>query len=291
MELRSRSSDHPQPAAFSTTWAIKPCAVSQSATGTGPRLQLWEPRNFEWNQVRTPIRSLPDGLEGLRILHVSDLHMQARWWPVYDELIERIQRDPPDLLLFTGDFVESKRNHVPAVPFVHRLLDGFTARLGCFAILGNHDRYHFAPRLDGTPVTLLNGQTARIDHQGSMLEIIGLPGVHRRDLTNEFVASCGSKAPGTLRIILSHYPDHIRRTGSLRPDLFLAGHTHGGQVCLPGRIPILRHDSLPRRLCSGVHSWNDTWLVVSRGFGFSGLPVRAFCPSEVIELTLTRTMR
>jgi predicted MPP superfamily phosphohydrolase len=68
--------------------------------------------------------------------------------------------------------------------------------------------------------------------------------------------------------------------------LFLAGHTHGGQVCFPGKVPIIRHDSLASRLVSGIHRYHDTWLVVTRGLGFSSYPIRLFCPAEVIELTL-----
>ena len=92
----------------------------------------------------------------------------------------------------------------------------------------------------------------------------------------------------TVRIVLSHYPDHLLRTRHLHPDLFLCGHTHGGQVCLPGGYPILRHDSSPRRLCTGIHWIERTWMVVNRGFGFSGMPVRLFCPAEVLDLRLTR---
>ena len=93
----------------------------------------------------------------------------------------------------------------------------------------------------------------------------------------------------TLRIVLSHFPDHLPRVQyALQPDLFLAGHTHGGQVCLPGGWPILRHDTMPRRLCSGIHWVERTWLVANRGFGFSGMQLRLFCPAEVLDLRLTR---
>jgi len=84
-----------------------------------------------------------------------------------------------------------------------------------------------------------------------------------------------------------HFPDHLRRTAKLQPHLFLAGHTHGGQVCLPGRIPILKHDAMPRRCCSGIHRVGDTWLIVNRGFGYTTLPIRVFCPPEVLEIELT----
>jgi hypothetical protein len=85
---------------------------------------------------------------------------------------------------------------------------------------------------------------------------------------------------------MQHYPDQIRRVEMLHPDLVLAGHTHGGQICLPGGIPILKHDSLPVKYCQGLHRWKSSWLHVGRGFGFSSIAVRSFCPPQVVELKL-----
>jgi predicted MPP superfamily phosphohydrolase len=256
-----------------------------------------KPWLFEWNVAHLAVPSLAPGLEGLRIVHVTDLHLRQRWHRLYDDLMARLRAEEPDLLLVTGDFVDDKRDHRPALPVLYRLLDAFRARLGCFAIVGNHDRYGMARRLRRTHVTMLEdpARPAYVRHGGATIELIGLPGVHRRDLTPDVLESlprrdaAGSAASprADLRIVLSHFPDHLRRTGEiLRPDLFLAGHTHGGQCCLPGRVPILRHDSLPRRLCSGVHRVGDTWLVVSRGLGTTTIPLRVFCPPEVIELKL-----
>jgi predicted MPP superfamily phosphohydrolase len=260
-----------------------------------------QPSRFEWNVAHLPVPSLSPALEGLRIVQVTDLHLRQRWHRIYDELMDRLRRDPPDLLLLTGDFVDDKRDHRPALPVLYRMFDAFRARLGCYAIVGNHDRYGMARRLRGTHVTVLEEphRPVRVRHGGATIELIGLPGVHRKDLTQDVLDSLprrdapasepgpASAPPADLRIVLSHFPDHLRCTQEiLRPDLFLAGHTHGGQCCLPGRVPILRHDSLPRRLCSGVHRVGDTWLVVCRGIGTTTIPLRVFCPPEVIEVRM-----
>lgn len=253
-----------------------------------PSLVHWRgPREFEWRRVPLGIADLPEELIGLRILHLSDFHTRAYWPPVYDTLLERIHADPPDLILFTGDFVESRRDHMPAVPHVKRLVAGFRARLGCYGTLGNHDLYHFAPHLDGTNVTLLEGARRLIPLDNAAVEIIGLPGVHRDDLDDEFLRGLPPRQPRTLRVVMSHFPDHFPRALRLEPHLFLTGHTHGGQVCLPGGVPIITHTNLPRRLCRGVHRLGDTWFVANRGLGFSGLPLRVLCPPEVLELELT----
>ncbi len=226
-------------------------------------------------------------MRNLRILHLSDLHIRKRWLPAYEQLLERIASKPPDLLLFTGDFVESKRNNSPALPALRRLIEGFSTRLGCFAITGNHDGRSMAKSLEGLPIRLIQHQREMIPIAGTFIELIGLVGFRRHELDENWIRSLPPKQPGVPRIILGHYPDQIRRVRHLEPDLYLSGHTHGGQICLPGRIPLLGHDTLPRRFRSGIHRFENTWLVVSRGFGFSGPPIRLFCPSEVIDIKLT----
>ena len=262
----------------------------------GAWLQFRPPKDIEWNVARLPIRGLPPALEAIKIVHLTDLHLKRAWLDGYDLLLAQLERARPDLLLVTGDFVDNKRNHAAALPTLYRLLEGFRARLGCFGVLGNHDRPELGPRLGNTNVRLLTGKRELIEVEGAggdgggTIELIGLEGVDRRDLTQEYVHSLPprDRLPGAVRIVLSHYPDHLKRVRSLRPDVFLAGHTHGGQCCLPGGIPILRHDSYPRRLCAGVHRVGQTWLVVGRGIGATGLPLRVFCPPEAIEIHLTR---
>jgi len=254
----------------------------------GPPFQLFTAQGFEWNNAQIPIPDLPPELDGFRILHLSDLHASKWWDPAYDDLIARVRATPPDLILFTGDFVEDKHDHRNTLPTIRRLMNSLTARLGIVSILGNHDG-----DLLGLPLATLN--LTMIDHRrlamhcgSATLELIGIAGVEREDFDPGFLHSLAPKAAGTLRIILSHYPDLIRKSAFLHADLFLAGHTHGGQVCLPGKIPIVRHDSLPLKYISGINRFHGTWLIVNRGFGFSSLPIRLFCPAEVIEITLRK---
>ena len=262
----------------------------------GRWLQLGRPRDFEWNVARLPFRDLHPDLDGLRIVHVTDLHLRGAWAPAYDRLMDRLSAAAPDLLLVTGDFVDSKRDHAAALPVLYRLLTAFRARLGCFGVIGNHDTLSFLGRLDDTTVRLIGGQRHVVPVGRTAVELIGLPGAIRKDLPPGFADTMPPRAaapPGAMRVVLSHFPDHLRRTAALRPDLFLAGHTHGGQVCLPGMVPIIKHDTLPRRLCSGAHrvetaAGHPTWLVVGRGLGTTTLPVRVFCPPEVVEIVLKR---
>ncbi|MDB5291952.1 MAG: Phosphoesterase [Phycisphaerales bacterium] len=252
-------------------------------------VQFFPPTRIEWTRLRLPMANLPPGLDGLRILHVSDLHLKTRWPAAYDGLLDRIAQNPPDLLLFTGDFVDNKYDHRPAMPFVRRMVEGWAARAGRFAIHGNHDSYAIGTALRETGVRFVDGKREIVDLPGGgRIELIGLPGRRRLELSRRFLNSIPAKDPTILRIVLAHFPDHFRRARGLKADLFLAGHTHGGQVCLPTGRPILTHDSLPPPWATGAHRVDDTWLVVSRGLGYTGLPVRAFCTPEVGEVTLTQ---
>jgi len=260
-----------------------------SVPDPGSWLQIRHAKRFEWTQAQLPIPDLPADLDGIRLLHLSDLHIRNSWSPAYDQLVQQVEQSPPDLILFTGDFIEYKHDFRGALPVIRRLVERLKARLGFVSILGNHDGDLLSLPLRAMGITVLNHQCLRVAAATASLEILGLVGIDRLDLNMHWMRSIGPKPPQTVRIVLSHFPDLIRPSVALKPDLFLAGHTHGGQICLPGRIPIIRHDSLPRKFWLGIHRAHGTWLVVNRGMGFStALQLRLFCPAEVIEIRLRR---
>src|SRR5262249_19671015 len=105
----------------------------------GRWLQLLPPGRFARTRVTLPVFSLPPSLSGLRIAHLTDVHMRRRWMGAYDELLEQIRADPPDLVLFTGDLVEHRRTQPRELELAQRFIERLSARLGVFAIFGNHD--------------------------------------------------------------------------------------------------------------------------------------------------------
>jgi predicted MPP superfamily phosphohydrolase len=243
---------------------------------------------FEWTQIRLPVRGLAPELAGLKIVHLSDFHTRGSWSPGYGELVDRVNSATSDLVLVTGDFIDDKNDHRAGLPVLRKFLPRLKSRLGVYGILGNHDVDLIEPYLIEMGVNVIDGRRVVLEGSGQgSIELIGLPGRARVDLDRHFIASVPQKSPGTLRIVMSHYPDHVKRVRPLAADLFLAGHTHGGQCCLPGGWPIITHDRLPRRLSKGVHRYEGTWLVVSRGIGFAGMPLRVFCPGEVGEIVVT----
>lgn len=279
---------------------IQSCPLN--VLSAGQIFQWRNPGPVEWSCAAVPIPGLPAALRGLRIVQLTDLHFRLHWHAGHDQLLQTLRDRRPDLILITGDFVDSKRLPPAAVAFACRFVeqvDQLRAPLGLFGIFGNHDDDRLLAPLSEAGVQILDGHRTLIHHNGAALELIGIPGPYRKHLTQAFVETLPQKSPQTPRLILGHYPDHLPKLLPLEPDLYFAGHTHGGQCCLPAQsalrrrrpgqtigIPIIRHDSLPPRLCSGLHRVGSTWLCIPRGIGFSGLPMRLFCPSQVIELEL-----
>ena len=254
----------------------------------GPWLQIKAAYRMEWNRYDLPIAGLDPRLEGFRILHLTDLHLKPAWYRAYDNLLQEIREKQPDVILFTGDLIDDKRDHRPALPVLHKFIEHLESRLGTFAILGNHDGDLLMPELAEMNCRLMDGQTIVLEEGRGGVELIGLQGPYRIDFDESNHRHIPAKSPHRARVVMSHYPDLIKCTAHLQPDVFLAGHTHGGQICLPGGRPLLTHDSLPKNMAKGLHRVGNTWLNVPRGMGFSGLPFRFFCPAEVVELRLTQ---
>lgn len=242
---------------------------------------------YEWRRLGLPVRGLPKVLEGLRIVHLTDMHMIKRWRPAYDELHDRLRRDPPDLVLITGDFVDNTLDHRPALPIAERFCKGLTSRLGIFGITGNHDGDLLGPRLAGWNVQFIHRKMIRLETDEAAIELIGLPSVRRMSFDPDWIASLPARSEGVPRIVLAHYPDQVRYVTSLKADVVLSGHTHGGQICLPGGRALITHDTLPKGMARGVHRFGETLLVISRGLGTTRWPIRMFCSAQVIEVRLT----
>lgn len=249
-------------------------------------LEVLRLRNFDWTRMTLPVRAVPASVAALRMVHLSDIHLRYAWEPAYTRLHEELAADPPDLIFLTGDVIDNRRDHRPAMPLVERFLSGLRSRLGIFAILGNHDTYALGEDMRKLGVQMIGGQQRIVEVEEAELELIGLPGLRRHHLPTHFARRFAAPQEDRPRVVLGHFPDHVLLTPELRADIYLAGHTHGGQVCLPSGFAPMRHDTLPRHQCKGAHRINGTWLVVSRGLGFSQARIRMFCPAEAGEIRL-----
>lgn len=264
----------------------KPRGCGPQHDKSGPLVQWLMPNEYVAKKAHLSIAGLPATLRGIRLLHLTDLHLGRRWGKANDLLIARVCDNPPDLILFTGDFVENRFDHRVGLANTLRLFAALKANHGVYAITGNHDPDVMQPYLRDAGIHFVTHRRLLVEINGGLVELIGFPGQARQDLDRNFIDQIPPRKAGLPRIILSHYPDLFPAALPLDPDLYLTGHTHGGQICLPTGWPPLTHDRMPRQFAKGIHRFGRTWYVASNGFGFTGVALRLFCPTETIEIEL-----
>jgi predicted MPP superfamily phosphohydrolase len=225
----------------------------------------------------------------MTVLHVTDMHV-TRWTKRLTMWEQKLGELRPDVLAVTGDLGHRSWLWKKSLPNVSRLMDAVKPAMGAYFILGNHDSLKLGPGLerDAAPCRrLLENETVFLEKKGERLALIGVH-QHRR-IDTDILAAMRDVTPADFKLMLLHYPDLIYPAMAAGADVCLAGHTHGGQICWPDGSPMMRHDVLPKAMCTGVHKLNGTWMVVNRGIGAAGIRLRMFCPPQVMMLTLKRS--
>jgi len=237
------------------------------------------------NEFSAALDGLKRSLHGLRIAHVSDLHFR-RWDRVVDEAQRLLRTLDYDLLVATGDFAAQPRKWVRAYDMCRRFFGFLQPRYGAYAVLGNHDHPAMADQT-AAPFRLLRNEHVRLNVNGSC---VVLAGVEQTKRTYAEVASAIAGAPTSAPVILlAHYPSTVYHVPADRVRLVLSGHTHGGQIRVPGMGCLWTNDRIPRRLARGLHKVAGTCLHVSAGLGVSPpILVRNRCPPELSIITLSR---
>jgi hypothetical protein len=238
----------------------------------------------QWIEVTSPTLRLPGcppGWQGARIAHLTDVHV-GRWISLEQvaEMVALANAAKPDLIFFTGDLV-SPRSAI--TPQLGKVLAGLEAELGVFAVLGNHDHWTDPRRirrlLSEAGIRELRNEGTLLQRKGDPLWLAGTT-----DLWEE--TPCLEKAMvgapvGVPRLLMQHNPDFAEElTPADGVDFMVSGHTHGGQVRLPGKLPIIlpiRH----RRYAAGMVRGPGCGVYVSRGLGVIGPGVRFNCRPEL----------
>ncbi|MEW6427420.1 MAG: CDP-archaeol synthase [Thermodesulfobacteriota bacterium] len=231
--------------------------------------------------------SLPQSFDGYRILLLTDLHLDGLP-ELTDRLIEQIDGLEVDLCLLAGDYrMEMYGPLAPAMRLLERLIARVRSRDGVFGVLGNHDCIEMVPDLEDAGIVMLINDAVAIERQGERIWIVGIDDPHFYKV-HDPAAAYRDVPPGAFSIFLAHSPEAVRDVLPHRPDLYLCGHTHGGQVCLPGGGKIFTHCRAPRAITSGRWQFEGMTGYTSRGAGASGLPLRFHCPGEITLITLRR---
>lgn len=231
------------------------------------------------------LRSLPEPLDGLRILHLSDFHFDLvpELADVVAGLLEEVACD---VCVMTGDYRESlTMTGERGVHLAAGIAERYVGQVPVYACLGNHDLWHDQEILEKAGIRMLVNEHAVYERDGARLYFCGVddPGYHR---TDDFAAAYEGVPEGACSVALVHSPCAYARAAAAGASLMLCGHTHGGQICLPGGIPILSHSKCPRRMIAGTWKYGSMQGYTSRGIGANAVPVRFFCRGEIVIHTL-----
>ena len=229
------------------------------------------------------LRELPPAFEGFRILHISDLHLDMNAQMPH-ALIERVRDLDYDLCVLTGDF--RAKTYGPYAAAVEALQQVRVHLKGpVFGILGNHDSIRMVPGLEAAGVRMLLNESVRIEHAGQVIYLAGVDDAHYYRMANIDRAMRDIPREATA-ILLSHTPEIFRHAAYSGFAAMLSGHTHGGQICLPGGFPLMLNARCPRRFCAGAWRFHDMHGYTSVGSGASIVDVRFNCPPEVVVHSL-----
>jgi uncharacterized protein len=246
------------------------------------RLPLNEILQLEVTRWTVDVPRMAPALDGLSIVHLSDFHFTGRVGKAYFREVVRASNElRPDLVCLTGDLVDR-----PAcLDWIPGTFGQLSARHGVYFILGNHDR-----KADAGGLRRTLEQAGLVDLGGRWLTI---------EINGATVALAGNERPwfkhqgdlntptptGSLRIVLAHSPDRLAWARAQRADLMLAGHTHGGQICIPPLGAIFSPTAAGVKYISGVYYAPPTILHVTRGIS-GDTPIRWNCRPEIAHLRL-----
>jgi uncharacterized protein len=235
------------------------------------------------NDIRT--KTLPSRFDGFTLLHISDLHIDLN-----EETMRRLAELLPDMnydiCVLTGDYRAATFGPFDAAlqglaPIRSRL------RGPVYGVLGNHDTIRMVPGLEAMGIRMLLNECEAISRGNQDIYLAGIDDAHYYRVDN--IEKAASEIPDNgFSILLSHTPEIYRQAAHAGFDLLLSGHTHGGQICLPGSIPITLDSILPRRMGAGAWKYNDMAGYTSVGVGCSIVAVRINC---LPEITLHRLHR
>lgn len=252
------------------------------ATGSAAYGAAYERHHLATITRDVPVSGLPPALDGLRVGLITDVHHSAMV-PAEDvaRAVRLVSAGDPDIVVLGGDYVSfaDRRFMEPVAELLAPLAN---ARSGAFAVLGNHDDDREMPAaLARRGFEVLKDQRTTLTLRGERLDLAGIRFWTKRAADIAQVL----KGTGETTILLAHDPRRLAEAAALDTQLVLSGHTHGGQVLVPG-VGAIAGRKFP--VLAGYATRDNTALFVSRGVGTVYVPIRINCPPEVGILTLRR---
>jgi len=228
------------------------------------------------NRLESP--HLPKAFDGFTIVQLSDLHVEMSE-AAMERVIDLLGEARYDVCVLTGDYRGGTRGpYDTTLAGMARVCDGLKGPI--YGVLGDHDTIRMVPGLEAMGIRMLLNESAVIERGGQRLHLGGIDDARFYGMDN--IEKAAAAIPhDEFSILISHTPEVYRQAAHADFNVLLSGHTHGGQICLPGGIPITLHSVLPRSMGSGAWKYHDMIGYTSVGAGSSVVPVRFNCPPEI----------
>jgi len=235
------------------------------------------------NRVVSPL--LPEAFDGFTILHLSDLHVELSTGALR-RVVELLAGVRYDVCVMTGDYRAATAGSFDAtLAGLERLCAHLKAPI--YGVLGNHDTVQMVPGMEEIGIRMLLNEHEAIERGDQRIHLAGVDDAHYFRADN-LEKTAGDIPEDEFSILLSHTPEIFRQAAHSGFDLMLSGHTHGGQICLPGSIPVTLDAALPRRMGAGAWRHNQLAGYTSVGAGSCIIAVRLNCPPEITLHRLER---
>lgn len=259
---------------YSTHALIKYCLKLSGFHKRGVR----NARNIQLKHNEFFVSKLPASFEDFRLLHLSDLHVDMDL-EATRAMAATIRDLDYDLCVLTGDYRARTFGPYDKTLEAMRLITE-QLRAPIYGVLGNHDSIRMLPGLESQGINMLVNESVVIERGDDRIALAGVDDAHYFRVDDIEKAADGIP-DDTVSILLSHTPEIYLRAHSAQFDVMLSGHTHGGQICLPGGIPVTLDSRCPRRLGSGQWRYQGMLGYTSVGAGTSIVNVRLNCLPEV----------
>ena len=255
-----------------------------------------ENNTIETTSLTITSKQLPAAFDGYKIVQVADLHGKS-FDSKQQKLIRQIDQAEPNLIVMTGDLIDSRRNGEEAALILMKQL---TAKYAVYFVTGNHEvrrNLTLLPKLEEIGVQLLRNTAVPLTYQGADITLLGIDdptttrwseGLQEPDGIRKSLDTAEKNTdPSAFKLLLAHRPEYLPLYAERKVDLVLSGHAHGGQIRLPFTDGLYAPGQgfLPKRTAGRYHI-DSTQLIVSRGLGNSLFPFRLFNRPEIVVVTL-----
>jgi len=246
------------------------CGLYWRGAGNAAKVEL------RHNRIVSP--HLPRAFDGFTILQLGDLHVEMSE-AAMRRVVALLKGLKYDLCVLTGDYRgDTCGRYDTTLAGMAKIRAALSGRV--YGVLGNHDTICLVPGLEEMGIRVLLNESDTIEQAGERIHLAGIDDAHFYQMDN--IEKAASAIPhDEFSILISHTPEIYRQAAHADFDLLLSGHTHGGQICLPGGLPITLDSVLPRSMGSGAWKYHDMVGYTSVGAGVSVVPVRFNCPPEI----------